>query len=409
MLALDQIDQIIDDVVSDIDYVYNKSANNTAVHIKSIVNDLRYSIQRSIKDLDGMITKQQFYALENLLVVKEEFDEMTRNRMEEFQNITITAGQILSDLPFTKNEARITKPDIGIFVKEFSNNLPISLIGYNLDNKDNSIAIGDSTVFPSNQTSTNLEFLLGKDLINENLILIKDTVNYMIGKLNLYSRRGLFGQLFKKELPISFKILPRQIGVVQVIYEIDSLVRNPETVVGTNCAKGTRGTPSSGRRREESISCHIEAPTKIFENCGEVQGIIVNGSITFDVTANRHGGGRSLGNVSARSFVVNVTAHNQRRRWGGGGLYGVTPRYRVEYPCRIRAEKRSQRLPLLIGNELPYDLGSLKDPSLKRVEITLFDGSEVVLTNQTRKKPTTSVEYNDDNKQVVIRALEVER
>ena len=112
ILVLDEMNNAIDEATSSAEYAYNKSVNNTAVQIKSVISNLRYAIKHSVDDIDEKITEQQFRLFENTISLKNEFDESLNMGFDKTEDITNSIGQIIGDLPFTKNESRITDTEI---------------------------------------------------------------------------------------------------------------------------------------------------------------------------------------------------------------------------------------------------------------------------------------------------------
>ncbi len=407
LVALDGLEKTIEDITNELDYVYNKSANNTAVHIKAIIYDLRYSIDKVLDKGSEVLTKQQADLLDNIIAATEEFDELSRERVEDFQVLTNTIGQIVSDLPFTPNEARITKPEVSIYVRNYTESLSIKMAGYNLDHESNVLSINGEDIKPSNQTSTNIEFIIPDSLLQTT----DNKIKFVQATQKLYFKKGWgpFSSKQEKALPIAIKILPKIIGTARIYYQVDELTRQPQTIVGTQCGIGTGGTDWRGKRRYANTSCTYNAPKKLLDGCGETQGIIV-GSVGISVNANRHGGNHKVDNLTSTSFVLNVQAQSDSGPYKGGGLYVVTPTYKVEYPCEIEVEKRSDNaIPIEIGKDLAYDLNNKgeKNPRLKRVFIRFFDGTEVYLTNDERKKSLVTMSANASLEQVIIRPIEV--
>ncbi len=415
ILVLDEMSSSIDDATASAEFAYNNSINNTSVQIKSIIGNLRYAIKDTADEIDDKITEQQFRLLENTITLKNEFDESLNNGFNRTENLTNSISQIVSDLPFTKNEPRITKTEIPLFVKDWSNNVKLNFQGYNLDYEDNFISIGDEiTLKASTQNSTGIEFLISNkkisETINEILNENSSSTNYIKGEVHLFYKKGwVFGKKKEKILPITIKVIPRKIGTIKVVFQVDEYQSNIEHI-NASCAVGTPSPGWKGKRKTRSKSCPITAPRKLVESCNNVvQGSIIPTSIVSRQTAKRYGGGHSVGSITNEGFVLNVTAKSESKPGGGGGLYSARVEYDVEYPCKVKSDKSFEEMQLLVGQEIPIDLTGNKDPLYKRAEISFFDGSEMVLSSEERKHSLLEISNNDAKQQVIIRPVRISK
>ncbi|MEX0275218.1 MAG: hypothetical protein AB3N16_12655 [Flavobacteriaceae bacterium] len=413
-LILDELNSVIDDAISKAEFAYNKSLNNTAIQIKSLNSDLKYNIESSIDHADQKITKQQFQLLENLIVLNDEFNNTLANNISSTEGLTNTIGQIFSELPFVKNEPRINQFDLPFYVLDWSNRVEIVLKGYNLDHKKNYLSFADTILTPSTKTSTSISFLIDKKHFNQYLKdyskdELRDIVN-VPSNLYLFYKKGFFSTTKEKHFPLNLKILPRIIGRVSVTYQVEEYDDNIEHIVTNSCAVGTPGPGMSGRRKTRSNSCAISAPKRIIENCNmEVQGKIIPGSIKTVVTAKRYGGGHSVNSVTDLGFVLNVTAKSQGKPGGGGGLYAAHAEYDVVYPCKVKKDKATEFKALKIGQDLAYDFTNEKSATFKRIEMKLFDGSEIILNPAKRNHSLFSISSNDPKRELILRPTAISR
>ncbi|GMQ24548.1 hypothetical protein Aoki45_12300 [Algoriphagus sp. oki45] len=413
ILALDAVNSSIDDATSTVEFAVNKTINNSAAQIKSIISDLRHNILETVGDIDSKITEQQFRTLENILLLESEFESAIVNGLDGIERVSNNAGQIISDLPFTKNEPRITSVDLPFFIVDWSEKVEIKLTGYNLDDKETGLVISEKLINPTIQSSTELTFSIPKASIIDFYLGLDDSEKLSVlnfpTTLSLGYKDGFFCSRKVKELPISVKLLPRNLGKVAVVYQTDKLVDNIERGFTSTICQVTTGS-SSPRRRSEGNSCSVNAPRKFLESCNnEVQGRILTNTIKINERANRYGGGASVGSVDERGFVLNVQAKSQNRPYGGGGYYAADVTFDVSYPCKVKKDEKTEYLDLFVGQDVVFDLDPNDSPLFKRAEISFFDGSSLIFDNSMRQIDFVSIFSNEAKNQVIIRPLNVIR
>jgi hypothetical protein len=415
ILALDAVNSSIDDATSTVEFAVNKTINNSAAQIKSIISDLRHNILETVGDIDSKITEQQFRTLENILLLESEFESAIVNGLDGIERISNNAGLIISDLPFTKNEPRITSVDLPFFIMDWSEKVEIKLTGYNLDHNETGLIIGEKLIKPSIQSSTELIFSIPKASIIDFYMGLDDSEKLSVlnfpTTLSLGYKDGLFSSRKVKELPISVKLLPRNLGRVAVVYQTDKLVDNIERgFTSTICQVTTNQPDWRGRRKTSGASCLVNPPKRYLESCNaEIKGTIITETIRINERANRFGGGASISATDQNAFVLNVQAKSESRPGGGGGFYAADVTFDISYPCKVKKDEKTEYLDLFVGQDVVFDLNHNDSPLFKRAEITFFDGSSLIFDNSMRQIDFASIFVNEAKNQVIIRPLKVIR
>lgn len=412
LILLDELERSVEDATNQIEFAANKTINNASLQLQTNIHELRQSILSVSDDINEKITQQQFSAVDNLTNLANEFQDITNETLDKVENLNNSLGQVLSDLPFTKNEARVTSSILNVYVNDWSNNLELTFKGYNLDNPKNQIEFESSVIPSSNMIATEMKFIIPKDTIEKYTARSKNEMQYLKGKLKLNYKKNWYS--FKntvKELPLTIRILPRQIGVASLTFEIKEWTENPETIVVPDCLVHTRGTGWRGSSRSGRNSCSYVTPTKLLKSCNkEVKGKIVPGSIKVQVLANRHGGDHNLTSVSDVGFTVNVHAKSQSKPGGGGGKYHVRTSYLCKYPCKAPRDVTIENIPILIGEEVASkEFETASEPRFKRLSTVFFDSTHLMLTQKDDNSSLLEIEYNESLKQLIIKPISIER
>lgn len=423
---LDDLKNTIQESIAKAEYSYNASVNNTANQLEYSVSVLSEEIKSNTDNIDDKITQQQYLALENLTKVISDFDTKIKENIILVEDLVLTSGQILKDLPFSNKESRITNVNIPFYVKNWTNNLNISFKGLGLDNMKNTIMIGDEVYKPTDQTSTQINFIVSgeeiekilknsksglKDTVIQNSEnLITDKVYYLKGKSVTHYEEGwwIFKRTYKKEHPFTIKILPKIIGSIEVFYSSDLNMVNEEKVKTHKCDVSTGSPGWRGGTKENEETCNFHTPKKYSKACRkEVRGTIKPGSLKIKRDANRHGGGHSLKSVTDKSFTIKVGAKSQSRPGGGGGFYSAHAEYIVVYNCMINEDLTFPVKNLEIGGDFFYTLNKNGNEKFINAVIKYFDGTTKILINGNNKSELVNV--TPDQHQVAINVLSIPR
>lgn len=412
LALLDELDKSIAEASNQIEFSINKTANNASLQFQTNIFELRKSIESVSGDLNDKIIQQQFTAVDNLTNLVNEFEEISTLTMDRVDQFTNSLGQVLSDLPFTSSESRITSSSSNIYVNNWSSNLKIDFKGYNLDDTTNHLIFAEEKIYPENPTSTQLQFFLPNNLINRLINENSNELQHLKGKLILSYRKHWYSfRKTKKIIPISFRVIPRQIGIASLTFQINEWTENVEKIVVPDCIVRTRGTGWRGRARSGRNSCGYSTPTKLLESCNkEVKGQIVPESINVNVLTNRHGGDYNITGVSDVGFSVNIHARSQSRPGGGGGLYHVRTSYQCKYPCKVPREITIDSIPILIGEDIASkEFESFPESRFKRLSTMFYDSTYSIITQKDTNTSLVKVEYNESLKQLLIKPIDIER
>lgn len=403
---LGEVQASIDETLNSANFAFNNGVNNSAVQLETLVAQLREAVGATTSDVDRRITAQQERALEGILTLRDSIDASIEKGATEVRAIEGIAAQILSDLPLTSNQPRVTKVSVPPFVRDWTQSMRVVLEGHNLDDAKNSLMVSGSRVDPTLRTATKLEFTIPAGLLTDEADS-QGRLKIVRASVALVYPKGLFRGIDTASVTLPIRVVPRIIGSAVIVYRAAVPRSRTHEETSNICAIGTRGTPASGRRREGKISCRITAPTVPVGCEGRSQQGIIVGKPRIEVLANRHGGGHGISAQGPNSFVLDVSAMSRGRPGGGGGLYAARAHYTVEYPCLVPTDLSSPTIPLKLGSEEAFALPGTGSPQVLWTDVTLFDSTKAMLTGPRGAMSLVSVEQNSNR--VVIRPIRVDR